>query len=146
MQQRELPRSFWFLLVLAAVALVAIISIQFYKVLGGSSNTVKIDLLSAEDAQPAPPAVHKLAECLTARGARLYSASYCGPCIEQKRLFGDAVKKLVIFECNDEGAGYAACRKAYISEAPTWTFPGQEPVHGLQSLDALAERAGCPKP
>lgn len=103
------------------------------------------DLLSV-DSKPAGPKVHQLAECLTVKGAKLYSASYCGPCIQQELMFGDAVKKLVVFECDDEGAGEKACRKAYINEVPTWTFPGQEPIHGLQSLDALAERSGCPKP
>ncbi len=89
----------------------------------------------------------ELAQCLTEKGAKLYSAWWCGPCQEQKRLFGDGLNRLDYAECSDDGTvrERKVCVKAKLSFYPTWVFADGTRLVGTQSLDDLADYVGCPR-
>lgn len=91
----------------------------------------------------------RLARCLTERGARLYSAWWCGPCRMQMGLFGeDGATRVDHLECSNPGEHdqRPICGRANITSYPTWTFPDGSRLEGVQDLGSLAEHAGCPRP
>ncbi len=84
-----------------------------------------------------------LAKCLTEKGVKLYTASWCGHCQNQKAAFGDGVEYLNNTECA-EGDGWAQeCKDADVKSVPTWIFPDGQMKTGTQSLSELAKLAGC---
>jgi uncharacterized membrane protein len=93
-----------------------------------------------------PPAVEDafakaLALHLDARGAKMYGASWCPHCIEQKELFGASAKRLPYVECSPGGQGTrqaAVCAGAGIKLYPTWIINGQRYEETL-TLTRLAE-------
>jgi uncharacterized membrane protein len=90
------------------------------------------------------PATLALAEHLTARGARMYSAYWCPHCHDQKQLFGkQAAAKLTVIECAPDGRDSQAslCESKKIQGYPTWEINGQLDS-GLKSLQELALRSG----
>lgn len=86
------------------------------------------------------------ARCLTDRGARLYSAHWCGYCQRQAELFGPAFARVTHIECSPPGATEQApaCREAGIEAYPTWVFANGRRNEGLMSLQELAAATGCP--
>ncbi len=90
----------------------------------------------------------RLAQCLTGKDVRLYSTWWCGPCQMQQRLFGDGASRIDKTECSNEGEvdQRPVCARARITSYPTWTFPDGSRLEGVQSLDDLADHAGCPRP
>lgn len=90
--------------------------------------------------------VAALAECLTASGARLYGASWCPHCQNQKAAFGEASGSIVYVECADETSGTgqsAACAEAEITNYPTWIFGDGTRVTGQRQFWELARKSGC---
>jgi hypothetical protein len=85
----------------------------------------------------------KLADCLTAKGVTLYTTTWCGFCGKQKALFGKAVTRLTIIECDVEPNG-PKCEEKGIGAIPAWAFPNGLLAEGVQSLPVLAEISGCP--
>lgn len=87
-----------------------------------------------------------LAQCLTDRGARLYSASWCGYCRRQAELFGPAFVRVRHIECSPPGTEGQTeeCRAARIGAYPTWVFANGSRNEGLMSLEELAAATGCP--
>lgn len=85
-----------------------------------------------------------LAQCLTDKGIKLYSASWCRPCQWQKRQFGSALSKLAYVECDASVASDSDCREAGIRSYPTWRFPDGRKVSGARSLSEMARLSGCP--
>lgn len=86
-----------------------------------------------------------LAACLTERGVRLYSASWCGHCAHQAEMFGRAYSRVMVTECSPDGAAgtLRECREAGVSSFPTWRMPDGTTMSGTQSMADLAARAGC---
>ena len=86
------------------------------------------------------------ASCLAERGAKFYGAFWCPNCAAQKELFGASAKKLPYVECSppNRKGQYAVCRDAGITRYPTWEFADGTRVAGVQPLEALAEKTGCP--
>jgi hypothetical protein len=85
-----------------------------------------------------------LAECLTAKGAKLYVTNWCGACRTQKAMFGTAVSKLTIIDCespNRSEADRERCRA--IQYIPTWIFRDGRQLVGCQEFRILAKYAGC---
>ena len=87
--------------------------------------------------------VAKLADFMTSQGAVLYGAYWCPHCQEQKKIFGDAIKKINYVECDSRGpnANPDECRGQNIKSYPTWIYQGQQYV-GTQSLSQLAKIVG----
>jgi hypothetical protein len=92
---------------------------------------------------PQPSKEEKLADCLTAHGAVLYTTTWCGYCGRQKALFGKAVTRLTIVECDVEPNG-SKCEEKAIGAIPAWVFPDGRRAEGVQSLPDLAQMSGCP--
>ncbi|MFM7192766.1 MAG: hypothetical protein ACKOX2_18435, partial [Microcystaceae cyanobacterium] len=90
------------------------------------------------------PAELELAEFLTRKGVKMYSAFWCPHCYEQKQLFGkEAFQKIASIECDPNGKNpkTQACIDAKIQSFPTWEIGGKlDP--GVKLLDQLAEKVG----
>ena len=89
-----------------------------------------------------------LAQSLTDDGWVLYTTSTCPACADQKALFGDAVNKLAIVECDTSQVNYDMCMLFNVSVVPTWinedsriAMPGLQPIDKLTVIvdDALNE-------
>ena len=93
----------------------------------GSSNNTSVT--GAED----------LAKCLTEKGAKLYGASWCPHCQNQKALFGDAVESLPYVECTEKAQ---ECAQAGITAYPTWIIDGQS-YSGGKTFAELKSYSGC---
>ncbi len=86
--------------------------------------------------QPLTP--EQLAKELTAHGAKMYGAYWCGHCKEQKEAFGEAWKYVAYIECSTpEGEQTAVCIAAKINGYPTWAFKDGSRLEGKQSFEAL---------
>jgi uncharacterized membrane protein (UPF0127 family) len=86
-----------------------------------------------------------LAQCLAKQGTRMYGASWCGHCQNQKKSFGGAFQYINYIECSVVGSsGQAeACRLANITSYPTWVLASGERLEGEISLETLAQKSGC---
>ncbi|MBA4336441.1 hypothetical protein C0416_01530 [bacterium] len=84
-----------------------------------------------------------LAKCLTASGAKLYTASWCGHCKNQKDAFGDGLEYLNNTECADEDGWAQACTDAGVKAVPTWIFGDGTTKSGNTPLATLAALNGC---
>jgi hypothetical protein len=84
-----------------------------------------------------------VAACLVEKGAVLYGASWCGQCVKQRRMFGDA--SLPYVECSADGSRRktAGCAAEDIPGYPTWVFPSGQRVSGVVAVSRLASLAGC---
>lgn len=81
-----------------------------------------------------------LAQCLTKKGVTMYGTDWCPHCQEQKREFGTSFKYVTYINCD---LNPDACKAAGVDGYPTWVFPQGDPATGTQSLQSLADRAGC---
>jgi hypothetical protein len=81
----------------------------------------------------------QVAQCLTAKGAVLYGASWCPATQMQIAEFGEAFAHINYVECT---VSAAACDNAGISAYPTWIMGGVH-VEGYCELSELAAWAGC---
>jgi uncharacterized membrane protein/glutaredoxin len=87
------------------------------------------------------PFARALALHLSQRGAKMYGASWCPHCIEQKEMFGSAARRLPYVECSTGGQGSrqaGACQSAGIRQYPTWIIGGQR-FEEVLTLTRLAE-------
>jgi uncharacterized membrane protein len=100
-----------------------------------------------------PPAVEEpyaraLALHLSERGAKMYGASWCPHCIEQKEMFGASARRLPYVECSIGGQGgrqAGACQAASIRQYPTWIIGGKR-FEEVLTLPRLAELTGFTPP
>ena len=94
-------------------------------------------------ATPASPAMLALADHLNQQGAKLYTTYWCPYCQRQQALFGSAVAKLQVVECDPKGdnAHPEQCIQAQVSSYPTWQLNGQL-YRGMRSLEELAALSG----
>ena len=116
---------------LAAVGIIAFLHLNYTGVVGR---------LPAEE----DPALRALAIHLADSGARMYGASWCPHCQEQKALFGGAERRLPYIECSSGPQGTpqtAACRYARISTYPTWEIDGVR-YEEVLTVQRLAELTG----
>jgi len=95
-----------------------------------------------------PSALDGFAECLGEQGATFYGAFWCPHCQNQKKLFGNAEKKLPYTECSTtNGQGQLpVCQEAGIESYPTWTFADGSRMTGEISLSELSKKTGCELP
>lgn len=85
----------------------------------------------------------RLADHLSATGAKMYGAYWCPHCAAQKEYFGAAAGQLPYVECDPEGfnAQPDLCQAEGIEAYPTWIIDGQRYL-GSQTLGKLARLSG----
>lgn len=87
------------------------------------------------------------AQCLAEKGVKMYGASWCGHCTNQKLAFGESWQYVDYVECSTSGGGQAPeCAAAGIRGYPTWVFPGGEKLSGERSFEELSQKSGCELP
>ena len=89
------------------------------------------------------------AQCLTDSGARMYGASWCPHCKDQKDAFGDSFSKVTYIECATPGNPNVMtqeCKDAGLEGYPTWEFGDGSRLSGFQEFQALADKSSCPLP
>lgn len=114
------------------------------------SNTVNIDELKDNSSETptgntASNNLDSFAKCLTEKGVKMYGASWCPHCENNKRLFGNSWNYVNYVECAVEDQPQVqtqACSDAGISGYPTWLI-NNEKYPGEQSLERLAQLSGC---
>src|SRR3989304_10580480 len=81
-----------------------------------------------------------LAQCLTAKGVKMYGAYWCSHCQNQKKEFGSSWQYASYVECALPGnqGQTKECEDAGIKGYPTWVFPGGKQLPGEQSFETLA--------
>jgi hypothetical protein len=88
------------------------------------------------------------AQCLTARGAKMYGLYWCPHCAEQKEKFGASFRHVTYVECaiKDSRELAPACKIAGVKLFPSWQFGTDPPKEGVLSMDALSDKTGCTLP
>jgi len=73
----------------------------------------------------------------------MYGTYWCPYCQRQQEMFGSAIQKVQVVECDPKGknAQPQECTKANVSSFPTWQIKGKL-YRGLRSLEELAELSG----
>lgn len=80
------------------------------------------------------------AECLTKKGAVLYSTDWCEYCQDQKKAFGKSFSYIHYVNCDFNGA---LCKEKGIYSYPTWYIGDKKQKAGILSLSRLAVLTGC---
>jgi len=92
--------------------------------------------------------LNAFAQCLTAKGAKMYGAYWCPHCETQKEMFGASFQYAPYVECGVKGSRTPAqvCTEANVKHYPTWVFADGARVEGEHSLEFLSQETGCPLP
>ena len=85
------------------------------------------------------------AKCLTEKGAKMYGASWCSHCQNQKKNFGSSWRYVSYIECAlPTGNGQTKeCQIVGIDGYPTWVFSDGRKVPGEVSFQQLSQITGC---
>ncbi len=85
------------------------------------------------------------AQCLAAKGATMYGASWCPHCQEQKATFGSSFQFIKYVECPDNTD---LCIAQGIQGYPTWMIGSTTIEEGFDSntMKKLSDATGCPLP
>ncbi len=88
------------------------------------------------------------AQCLNAKGAKMYGAWWCPHCADQKAMFGYAFQYVNYTECSPEGQRTMndTCKQAGITGYPTWQFADGSRLVSPQPLSVLGDKTGCKLP
>jgi glutaredoxin len=84
-------------------------------------------------------ALDEFAKCLTVKGVKMYGASWCPHCKNQKDAFGSSFQYVDYVECTERQAD---CDNAGIEGYPTWIINGEK-FPGEQSFEELSQQSGC---
>jgi uncharacterized membrane protein/glutaredoxin len=112
----------------AAVVVIGLLHLNYVGVLGKPP--------AVEEPYPKALAIH-----LAQSGAKMYGASWCPHCVDQKELFGASARRLPYVECSVGPQGSrqaAACQAAAIRQYPTWIIGGRR-FEEVLTLPRLAE-------
>ena len=92
--------------------------------------------------------LNAFAQCLSAKGAKMYGAFWCPHCADQKEMFGSSFTYAPYIECGIKGSRATAqvCTDADVKHYPTWVFSDGSRVEGAHSLEFLSQQTGCPLP
>jgi len=92
--------------------------------------------------------LNAFAQCLSAKGAKMYGAYWCPHCADQKEMFGSSFQYAPYIECGVKGsrAPTQVCTDADVKHYPTWVFADGSRVEGAHSLQFLSQETGCPLP
>jgi len=88
------------------------------------------------------------AKCISNTSTTFFGAFWCPHCHDQKNEFGNSAQYLPYVECSlpDASGQTKVCIDNKIQEYPTWRFPDGSEASGVQSLQTLAQKTGCPLP
>lgn len=86
------------------------------------------------------------AKCLANKKILMYGSFYCSHCDDQKHLFGDSFQYVPYVECSIPGSREMtfSCKFAQIQHTPTWILGNGERLIGVQPLQTLSAKTGCP--
>ncbi|HXW93359.1 MAG TPA: hypothetical protein VEK33_22610 [Terriglobales bacterium] len=92
--------------------------------------------------------LNAFAQCLSAKGAKMYGAFWCPHCADQKEMFGSSFQYAPYVECGVKGSHAPAqvCTDANVKHYPTWVFADGSRVEGARSLEFLSQETGCVLP
>ena len=92
--------------------------------------------------------LNAFAQCLSAKGAKMYGAFWCPHCADQKEMFGSSFQYAPYVECGVKGSHVTAqvCTDANVKHYPTWVFADGSRVEGAHPLEFLSQETGCPLP
>jgi glutaredoxin len=82
----------------------------------------------------------EFAQCLTDKKLTMYGAVWCPHCQNQKKLFGNAFKKVTYVECPDNPQ---LCTEKGVKGYPTWITGDGKKLEGEQTLEQLAQETSC---
>lgn len=82
----------------------------------------------------------QLAQCLTARGWKMYGTDWCSNCKKQRELFGFSFAYINEIDCDREPS---VCQQANIKGYPVWEGPDGKQYPGGKYFDQLASLSGC---
>jgi hypothetical protein len=88
------------------------------------------------------------AKCLASKKVSMFGSFYCSHCDDQKQLFGNSFQYVPYVECSIPGSRELtfSCKLAQIRHTPTWILGNGERLIGVQPLQTLSEKTGCPLP
>ena len=118
-------------------------------IVGGAAVAIATLLLTigvyANQPQPPSAMAANLASHLHHQDIKMYGASWCPHCAEQKMLFGSAFKDVPYVECSPYGGPGTPqapiCASEDIKSYPTWVYKGER-IYGIQTLEELADLTG----
>jgi hypothetical protein len=93
----------------------------------------------------APGDYDSFAQCVGASGAKMYGATWCPHCNDQKHEFGNSFRFIQYVECStpDNSGESDECRAANITAYPTWVFGDGTRETGALSFEEIAARTSC---
>ncbi len=95
----------------------------------------------------AAPDLVAFAKGLTTAGVKYYGAAWCAHCNDQKALFEDGADYLPFIEVtNPDRTLNQVGTSANITSFPTWEFPDQTRLTGIQTLETISQRSGVAIP
>lgn len=113
---------------------------------GGGSDAASVITVDSNDLPLPPPNPNAgasgevvIAKCLTASGAVLYGANWCGYTKQQIASFRDGARYLTYVECTQQAQ---LCKDRGVTGYPTWIIRG-ELLTGYHSPTELGAMAGC---
>lgn len=88
------------------------------------------------------------AKCISNTSTTFFGAFWCPHCHDQKGEFGNSAQYLPYVECSlpDASGQTQVCIDNKIQEYPTWQFPDGSRASGIQTLQTLSQKTGCPLP
>lgn len=131
------------ILIVAGILIVGGGAAYYYKTEKASENNVP-QIIGGDKDEEVLSATDKFAKCLTDKGVKMYGASWCPHCVNQKNLFGDSVKYMPYVECAEGNGQAEVCQQAGIQAYPTWIFEGDKKVSGELSFEKISQYSGCP--
>ena len=88
------------------------------------------------------------AKCLASKKVLMFGSFLCPHCDDQKQMFGDSFQYIPYVECSIPGSRELTftCNLAKIQHTPTWALGTGERLIGVQQLQTLSTKTGCPLP
>ncbi len=89
------------------------------------------------------PDLVAFAKALDQAGVKYYGGAWCGHCTEQKQLFEDGADFLPFIEVtNPDRTLNQIGSDNNITSLPTWVFPDDTRLEGVQTLQTISDRSG----
>lgn len=90
----------------------------------------------------------RFAQCLAKQKVVMYGSFLCPHCDDQRKMFGQSFAWVLYVECSIAGSRRetSRCQAQHIRFTPTWIFADGGRLEGVQPLQRLSARTGCPLP